>query len=331
MSLKLFATMGPLPPILVLMLVFFAFTNERFHSTDNLLGLSQQSVALLLIALGQMLVLISGGFDLSVGATVALASVASAMIMRDVFGGMEQYQTLAIVQGLGVALLVGVIIGLANGLGVAYLKVNAFITTLATATVLSGITMVVSKGATITGLPPAYVEGFGVGSILGIPNLVLAALPVVVFMFVLLRWTTFGRHVYAVGGNPTAAFTTGISVNRVLVITYIICSMLAAFAAFTLTARSGSGQPTFGANFALQSITAAVIGGTSLRGGRGGVIGTILGVVFIAVLANGMNFMRLDSNIQNIALGLALVLAVLADRARVSARKMLIVERVATA
>jgi ribose/xylose/arabinose/galactoside ABC-type transport system permease subunit len=324
--LKFFSTVGPLPPLLVLMIALFALSNDRFLQPDNLLSVSQQSVALLLIALGQMLVLVSGGFDLSVGATVALSSVVSATMMQQVYGGQPQFAGQSMIMGLAVSIAVGIAVGVANGVGVAFLKVNPFIVTLATATIIGGLTMVFSGGATVSGLPREYIVHLGSGFTAGIPNLVLATLPLVAIVFIFLKWTTFGRHLYAIGGNALAARTAGIQVRRNLIFTYVICAVLASIAAYLLTARSGSGQPTFGGTFALQSITAAVIGGASLLGGRGGVGGTLLGVAFIMLLGNGMNFMRLDTNMQNIALGLALVLAVLADRFRAAAKSRLIAE-----
>ena len=326
--LRFFSTVGPLPPLLLVMVVVFALANDRFLQPDNLLSVSQQSVALLLISLGQMLVLVTGGFDLSVGATVALSSVVSATMMKLVYGGVPEFAGQSMIMGFVVCIAVGLVVGIANGLGVAFLKVNPFIVTLATATIVGGVTMVFSGGATVSGLPREYIVGLGSGFTFGIPNLVLLALPVLILVFVVLKWTTFGRHLYAIGGNALAAKTAGIQVRRNLITTYIICAVLASLAAYLLTARSGSGQPTFGGAFALQSITAAVIGGASLQGGRGGVGGTVLGVIFIMLLGNGMNFMRLDTNMQSIALGAALILAVVADRFRASAKARLIAKGV---
>jgi ribose/xylose/arabinose/galactoside ABC-type transport system permease subunit len=326
--LRFFSSVGPLPPLLIVMVVVFALANNRFLEPDNLLSVSQQSVTLLLISLGQMLVLVTGGFDLSVGATVALSSIVSATMMQKVYGGIPEFSGQSMIMGFVVCIAVGLVVGMANGLGVAFLKVNPFIVTLATATIVTGITLVYSGGATVSGLPREYIVGLGSGFTVGIPNLVLVALPIVAIVFVALKWTTFGRHLYAIGGNALAAKTAGIQVRRNLIATYVICAILSSIAAYLLTARSGSGQPTFGGAFALQSITAAVIGGASLQGGRGGVGGTVLGVIFIMLLGNGMNFMRLDTNMQSIALGLALVLAVLADRFRASAKARLIAKGV---
>lgn len=317
---RLFARLGPLPALLVVLVIVFTAANPSFLGGDNLLSVSTQSVFLLLIALGQMLVLISGGMDLSVGANVALTSIVSATVMSAVYGDTPAFTPDAINAGFWTALVVGLVIGLANGLGVAVLNVNPFIVTLATASVFAGITLLISGGQEVGGLPRTFVYEVGSGSLAGIPVGVLLTVPVVVVLFLALGWTRYGRHLYAIGSNATAARVAGIKVRVTLLVTYVACAMLTSYAGWLLTARVSSGQPLLGAQFALQSITAAIIGGASLRGGRGSVGGTILGVVFIMLLTNGMNLMRLGSNQQSIAIGLALVFAVVADRLRTRAR-----------
>lgn len=319
-----FVRLGPLPPILIALLIFFTFANSTFISSDNLLSVSEQGVFLLLVSLGQMMVLVSGGFDLSVGANVALTSIISSSVMATVYGGVSRFSTLSIIDGLLVALAVGLVVGLSNGIGVAFLGVNPFIVTLATSSVFAGVTLLVSGGEEVGGLPRAYVYDIGSGSFAGIPLLVLFTLPVVIALFVLLSLTRYGRQLYAIGGNPSSARVAGVRVRITLLVTYVICAVVTAYAGWLLTARVASGQPLLGGQFPLQSITAAVIGGASLRGGRGGVGGTLLGVVFIMVLTNGMNLMKLGSNQQSIAVGLALLFAVVADRLRDRARKRLI-------
>jgi ribose/xylose/arabinose/galactoside ABC-type transport system permease subunit len=315
--LKAFAVLGPLPPLLILLIVIFGVGNPVFLSGANLSSVSTQAVYLLLIALAQMMILITGGFDLSVGANVALTSVTSGLVMQAVYGGQEQYAFQAIVWGFVTAVLVGLAVGLVNGIGVAVLKVNPFIVTLATTSVVSGATMLVSGGSEVSGLPREFTVSIGSGRVLGgIPVPLLLALPVAVALFVALRWLKYGRSLFAIGGNATAAQVAGIRVKWHIVATYAIAGMITAYAGWLLTARVSSGQPQLGAEFVMESITAAIIGGASLRGGRGSVIGAVLGVAFIVALANGMNLLRLDANQQNVALGVALMFAVLISRVR---------------
>ncbi|MDI2099364.1 ABC transporter permease [Ruicaihuangia caeni] len=319
--IKGFAVLGPLPVLLVLLAVVFGLVSPVFFSAQNLQSIATMSVFLLLTALAQMLILISGGFDLSVGSNIALTSVCTALVMNAVFGGLDEYVGLAMLWGLLVATLVGACIGLVNGIGVAILKVNPFIVTLATMSIFAGVTMVVSSGREVSGLPRFFTHVLGSGRLGVVPVPLLIAIPVVLAIVVVLRRTAFGKSVYAIGGNETAATVAGIRVRRNLIIVYVLGGLLTAYAGWLLTARVSSGQPQLGTEYMMQSITAAIIGGASLRGGRGGVGGTILGVLFLVGLTNGMNLMRMDSNQQSIAIGIALVLSVLISRLREQARR----------
>jgi ribose/xylose/arabinose/galactoside ABC-type transport system permease subunit len=311
-----FAKGGALPFLLVFVIILFEVENGRFLSQGNFLNVVQQGIYLLLISLGQMMVLVSGGFDLSVGANVALTSIGSATVMAEVVAAYPNDPALAIAAGLAMAALIGVLCGMANGIGVSYLGVNPFIVTLATSSVFQGLTLLISQGQEVSGLPKPYVYGIGSGFFAGLPIAVLLALPVILIVYILVVWSRYGRYLYAIGSNPKSALVAGVRIERQLLMTYVICGMITAFASFLLTARVSAGEPLLGAEFPLQSITAAVIGGCSLRGGQGGVGGTILGAIFVTVLANGMDLMRLGSNYQMIALGFVLVAAVLLDRQR---------------
>jgi ribose/xylose/arabinose/galactoside ABC-type transport system permease subunit len=320
-GMKAFAVGGPLPFLLILLVVGFSVVNPVFLSPQNLNSVATMSVFLLLTALAQMLILISGGFDLSVGSNIALTSVCSAMVMNSIYGGIEEYSGIAIAWGLVTAVAIGLIVGLVNGIGVAILRVNAFIVTLATMSVFSGITMVVSGGREISGLPKLFTHEIGSGRLGPIPVALFLAIPVVAVLLVVLRWTRYGKSIYAIGGNEIAATVAGIRVKTNLLLAYVIGGVLTSFAGWLLTARVSSGQPQLGGEYMMMAITAAIIGGASLRGGRGGVGGTVLGVLFIVGLTNGMNLIRLDSNQQAIALGIALVLSILISRARERTRR----------
>jgi len=315
-----FVLFGALPPLLIIMIIVFAIANPVFLTPGNLITLATQAVFLLLVSLGQMVVLITGGFDLSVGSNVALTSIVSASVMAAVYGGYEEFTGQAVWSGFCMVLVVGLVVGLVNGIGVAFLKVNAFIVTLASMSIFAGITLVISGGSQISGLPRFFTHEIGSGRLAGFPIPVLLTIPVIIVMLIVLRWTRYGRHLYAIGGNPAAATVSGIRVRLNLMVAYVICGLLASYAGWLLTARVASGQPLLGGSFALESITAAIIGGAALTGGRGGVGGTLLGVLFVMGLTNGMNLMRMDSNQQSIAVGILLVLAVVADRLRTRAR-----------
>jgi ribose/xylose/arabinose/galactoside ABC-type transport system permease subunit len=321
-----FGRVGPLPVLLLGVFVYFAITTPTFATSNNLTELLQRSVFLVLMAMGQMLVLVSGGFDLSVAAVVSFMSIVSSQFMLRTFTGSEN-AVMAVLVSLALTLLVGGIIGLVNGMGVALLKINAFIVTLAAATILGGLTIIVSGGITVTGLPPLFSRELASDGPLGISWLVYLTIPVVIAMYFLTNNTVFGAHLYALGDNPVAARIAGIPVRRVTIIAYVLGSTLIAYGAWLLTARIGSGQPTLGGSYTMETITAAVIGGASVRGGRGTIVGVVLGVLFMQMLTNGMNLARLDANSQQIAIGVALLFAVLIDRLRDRARTYSAVQR----
>ncbi|PDT64502.1 ABC transporter permease [Bradyrhizobium ottawaense] len=311
-------TFGALPIVLAICIVVFQLGNPRFLGSANLLNILQQGVFLMLIAFGQMLVLLAGGFDLSVGSVVALTSIIAAQVMVSVSLAFPEAPGFAIGAGFLATILVGLICGLINGLGVAVLKVNAFIVTLATASIFRGVTLVISQGLQVSGLPRDFVYGIGSGFFLGLPVSFFFALPALLAIFLLVRQMRFGRYIYAIGSNIRSAMVAGVQINRYLIACYMLCATITAFAGWLLTARVSSGEPLLGGEFPLNSIAAAVIGGCSLRGGEGSPTGVFMGVVFITVLANGMDLLRIGSNYQMIVLGLVLVGAVVLDRYRLT-------------
>ncbi len=317
-ALSKLLTFGALPVVLVICVVVFQMGNPRFLSSANMLNMLQQGVFLMLIAFGQMLVLLAGGFDLSVGAVVALTSIVSAQVMVAVSVAYPDAPGLAIAAGFLATLVVGVLCGLVNGFGVAVLKVNAFIVTLATASIFHGVTLVISQGLQVSGLPRDFVYGIGSGFFLGLPVSVFLAIPALAVVYLLVRHMRFGRYIYAIGSNLRSAVVAGVGINRYLMACYVLCATITAFAGWLLTARVSSGEPMLGGEFPLNSIAAAVIGGCSLRGGEGTPVGVFMGVVFITVLANGMDLLRIGSNYQMIVLGVVLVGAVVLDRYRLA-------------
>ena len=314
-----FIKVGALPFLLVVLVILFGAANKYFLGVQNLLDMLHEGVFAALASLGQLFVLVSGGFDLSIGANIALTSITSATAMSSVYAAYPHDPALAIAAGTIAMLVVGILVGLVNGIGVAYLEVNPFIVTLATASAFQGLTLLISQGQEVGGLPNAFVVGVGSGNWLDFPVAAWIALPLILALYVLLSRARYGRYIFAIGSSPGAARVAGIRVPVQILITYIICAVATAIGGFLLTARVSAGEPLLGAEFTLTSITAAVIGGASLRGGEGSVGGTLLGVVFVIFLSNGMDLMGLSANHEMIALGAALIFAVVIDRQRARA------------
>ncbi|MCD1265392.1 ABC transporter permease [Shinella sumterensis] len=311
-----FVRIGVLPVLLIIALVCFTAMSGNFLSTRNLMNVARQSSYLTIVSLGQMLALIAGGIDLSVGTTLAVTSVVSALAMVAALNAFPDMIWLAIVAGMVSGLLVGSIIGLINGAGVALLGVNPFMMTLGMTSVGFGIALYLTSGVPVYGMPEAFGAVLGFGTIATVPIPIYVTLLLVVLMYVLLNWTRLGRYIYAVGGNMKAARLSGINSRSTLLATYLMCSGLTTIAGLMLTARLSTGEANIGASMPLESIAACVIGGVGLSGGIGRVGGVVLGALFIGLVQNGMNLARIDSYLQMVVIGTILVVAVIADRLR---------------
>lgn len=311
-----YSAVGIMPILMILAIIFFASQEARFYGTANITNVFRQSTFLIIVTLGQALVLISGGFDLSVGAVIAVTSVVSARFMSRYYAGNPDAELASVLVGVGAGLFVGLLFGLVNGIGVAQFKVSPFIMTLGMASVGSGFALYYTGGSPVSGMPPLFTKEIGTGRWFEIPVPVYFAVGATLVIIFLVSSTSWGRYLYAIGGNTKAAFLSGIPVNLYTASVYVICGLLASLAGILLTARVSSGEPNLGGSFALQSITAAVVGGVSLRGGEGRIIGAVLGALFITILTNGMNLIRIESYVQEIAIGVILILAVVIDRLR---------------
>jgi ribose transport system permease protein len=222
--------------------------------------------------------------------------------------------TLIIASGVAAGLGCGLAVGLVNGLCVAKLKVSGFVVTLGTMSATAGVGLMITSGIPVYGMPEAFVKGFGRAQVFGLPTAVYVALAVIVVMMFAQRRTLFGRYVYAIGGNVDAAVVSGVSIQRHIVGTYVVSSVLAALAGILLTAQVGSGQASFGGDrMMLQSIAAAVIGGVSLRGGVGRVEIVAVSALFLTILGNVLNLLHIDSRLQPVFLGVIMVAAVALD------------------
>jgi ribose transport system permease protein len=307
---------GVLPFFLAIALVVFTALSSNFLTSQNLINVARQSVYLVLVSMGQMLVLISGGFDLSVGTAIALTSVVSAsgmVWMATIFpDAIWLAIALGALMGFGAALLIGAI----NGVGVAYFEVSPFIMTLGVSSVGAGMALFLTGGVPVSGMPYAFADTFGFGRLWGIPVPVIVALICIISMWVFMSRTRLGTQVYAVGGNIKAAHLSAINTKKTLMLAYIICALLASLTGLLLTARVESGEANLGASIALESIAACVIAGVSLRGGIGRVENVVLGAFFIILVQNGMNLAQVSSYMQMVLLGSLLILAVIFDQLR---------------
>jgi ribose transport system permease protein len=291
---------------LIAVCIGLAFLSPNFLSVSNSFDVMRQVSINAVIAFGMTLTILLGGIDLSVGSILAVSSVLAAMTMKGGHGA-----------GLaaGIALLAGAAMGSLNGVVIAKGKVAPFIATLGTMTLLRGAALVLSNGSPISGFPSqlfAMLGGGYVARLIPVPVVLMLAM-FAVFWFVLRR-TVFGRHVYATGGNAEAAKLSGVNTDRVQILVYTVSGAMAALAGVILTSRLDSAQPTAGAGYELDAITAVVLGGTSLAGGRGWVFGTLVGALLIGVLNNGLNLLGVSAFYQEVVKGSVILLAVLLDR-----------------
>ena len=305
---------GLLPILLIAAVAFFAIFEPKFLRSYNIINIFRNASYLSIIAGGQMLVLIIGGFDLSVGAVVALTSVVIALSMGALTEIMPNQVLLVILIGCLAGLASGAAVGLANGLCVSLLKVSPFIVTLGTMSIALGLALYFTTGVPVYGMPDAFTRGFGPLRWFNIPVPVYIALAVIAALWWITNWTRAGRYIYAIGGNEKAARVSGINTIFYLCFAYTLCSLLASITGILLTARIGSGEATLGGTLMLESIAAAVIGGVALKGGIGRIELVALGALFLAVLTNGMNIIRVDSKIQTIVLGIAVIATVAVDQ-----------------
>jgi ribose transport system permease protein len=312
----LFVKLGVLPFLLLLALVVFTAMSGNFLTTDNLVNVVRQSVYLTIVALGQMLALLTGGFDLSVGTIVALTSVVGATAMAAVSAASPDTIWLAIVLGCLAGIAAGTLVGVTNGIGVSVFNVSPFMMTLGIASVGFGIALYMTSGMPVYGMPKQFGAVFGFGRFVGVPVPVIAALIIIALTWVLINRTALGRYFYAVGGNIKAAQLSGISTGRILFLTYMLCGFLSSVCGMLLTARLETGEANIGHSLPLESIAACVIGGVSLRGGVGRVGNVVLGALFIGLVQNGMNLARIESYLQTVVLGVLLIFAVIADQLR---------------
>ncbi|WP_420961555.1 ABC transporter permease [Brucella sp. IR073] len=286
---------------LIVVSILMGFASDNFFSVSNILNVLRQVSIVGILAVGMTFVILTGGIDLSVGAVMALAGTMAAGLMVH-FGVPGAVGLLA-----GIAIAVG--LGLFNGLLVTWGRMPAIIVTLATMGIARGAGLIYSGGYPISGLP-SWISWFGVGRIGTIPVPVIAMILVYIIAWILLERTPFGRHVYAIGGNETAAKLSGVKTGRIKLAVYAISGLTAGLASIILTGRLMSGQPNAGVGFELDAIAAVVLGGTAIAGGRGLILGTLIGAVLLGILNNGLNLMGINPYLQEIIRGFIILLAI---------------------
>lgn len=291
--------------ILLLGAVVFSFLVPSFFSVDNAInGIGLSAAINTIVAIGLTYVIITGGIDLSVGSTAALAAVIGADLMQ---------RGTPVLLAVLIALAVGAVAGLVNGLLVTRVQLAPFIVTLGTMTFYRGLALSYTGGQPILSLPDGFKRALG-GTVLGLPIPLVAALVLVGLFTVFLKFTRTGQYILALGGNAEAVRLSGINTNRYITLTYVISGVLAAFAALVLIAQLGAAEPILGSGWELSAIAAAVVGGTSLSGGKGNVVGALLGALLLSMLQNVLTLMGVQAFYQLLATGVIIIGAMVIDR-----------------
>jgi len=304
--LNIYGKFGPMIGLIVL-IIAVSFLSPVFLTPSNLTNLLRQVSVNGLIAFGMTFIILLGAIDLSVGSVLAFSSAVMASLVVN-----DTHYLVAFI----VAILVGAALGAMNGLVITYGKVAPFIVTLATMTVFRGATFIFTDGVPISGISrdDNLFQFIGRESVLGVPFPVIIMLAVFFLLFILLHKTPFGRKVYAVGGNEKAANIVGVKISKIKILVFTLSGALAALAGIIITSRLGSAQPNAGVSYELDAIAAVVLGGTSLSGGKGRLFGTLIGILIIGVLNNGLNILGVSTFYQEVAKGVVILVAVLLDR-----------------
>lgn len=295
-----------LPAFIVVMVVLAGVLQPRFFSIDNMLNLGRQLVPLLIISLGQALAIIRGGLDLSMAAVMSLAGVVGVLAMK----------TLGVPAGIAMMLLTGAFVGTLSGFIIAYLKTTPLVVTLGMLSIAQATALILANGVPIYDVPPSYVDLIGFMDIAGVPLMTWIAGAAVLATWFLLSRTVFGRYIYAIGSNASAASKSGVNVPLWTMLVYTLAGLSSGLCAVILTAWVGSAQPIAAPNITLEALAAVVLGGVALTGGSGSVWQVFLGVLVLTLLSNMMNMLGLSAYFQTLAVGVVIILAVVLDRFR---------------
>ena len=303
---RVLAAMPGVSYILLGMIVIFAIGNPRFLSSGNLVNVGLQASLLLMLALPMTLIILTEGLDLSFGALLGLCGVVIAMLLVNGWG---------IAPAIVAAALVGVVVGLLNGFLISYLSLPAFVVTLGAMGMCEGLALALTNGDPVSGFTPA-IQGFYQSSLLGLPTPVLIAALVYGLCALLLYRTRFGNYIFAIGGNKEAVRLSGIRADFVHLCVYVIGSVSVALSAVLMIGRMNSAHPTVAIGMEFEAIAAVVLGGTSFERGQGWLFGTVLGVLAVTILRNGLNILSVNPSLQVVCVGILLIAALLIDSAR---------------
>ena len=314
---KLKIDFSVLQPLIALILIVVAMTilSGNFATKDNLFNVARQISVNICISVGMTMVILTGGIDLSVGSILAFTGAVAAGFLKNgiELPGMNLYIGFTLFGVLWISLAAGGFLGWFNGTMITRFKVPPFVATLAMLTIARGLTMLYTKGFPITRLGDKFTF-LGTGWFLGMPMPVWISILVIALSSFFMNKTRTGRYIYAIGGNERAALLSGVKVKKVKVIVYILAGVLSGIAGLLVTARLDSAQPNAGFGYELDSIAAVVIGGTSLSGGKGSIIGTVIGAGIIGVLNNGLVLLNVSPFWQQVIKGFVILLAVIIDR-----------------
>jgi ribose transport system permease protein len=295
-------------PFLSLILLFVALwiASPNFLTATNLSSVVRQTAVINIMALGMTIIIITGGIDLSVGSSLGLAGLLGTMAME---------AGASIVAGVGIGLITGVVCGFLNGFMITQLKIAPFIVTLGTLGIYRGAALIISNGLPVHNVPPAF-SFLGEGTILGIPFVLWLLVICGVAVHIILEHTRLGRYAFSIGSSPAAAVYAGIPVTFHTTAVYAIGGLLTGLGGMIEASRLMTGQPTAGTGYELQAIAAVVIGGGSLRGGEGSVVGTLVGAFIMGLLSNGSDLLGISNYVQQVVIGAVIILAVAADELR---------------
>lgn len=291
--------------ILSISLIFFSIRSSDFLTLNNIVTIIVLTVAIGVVCIGQTLLLISGSFDISVGSVAGFSGIVLAKILN-IFEINDAGRSLLI---LLLVIAVGGIIGFINGVIVTKVGINALITTIAMLSIVMGLSLSITKGNYITITTPFFIilGTYNIGNVIPISLIILIILYVA--FYVILKTTVFGRYIYAIGNNETASTYAGINVNKIKIILFVIAGATSAIGGIILASKLTNAQAIFGQNYPITTIAACVLGGSAISGGKGGVLGSLIGISFLSVLINGLSIIGLPTNIQNLVTGIILIIA----------------------
>jgi ribose transport system permease protein len=298
-----YRTLGMIPIILVALIIILGIINPRFLTLNNAIIVARQACFLGLVSMGQMMVILTKGVDVSLGAMIGLCSVLGAIAAKE-FG---------LVAGWLAPIMVGGAVGLLNGAVVAYFRIDSFAVTLGTLSISKGLALIISKGLTIYNLPPEF-KILAYTKVFTIPLPVIITLFVIIAMYFIMYRVPFGRYIYACGGNIEALRLSGVNVNRVLLWIFGGAGILTGMSATLLSSRINSGQPNLGGALMLESIAACVVGGVTFQGGVGTLMGVFFGVLFLATLSNGFDLIGVSPFVKQVVVGTIIIVAVVIDK-----------------